>query len=121
MHNLKKVIKRPLLILDEGADLIVISHKAEVKVSVFRQEQNAQIQAASEFKILSKRAQADAGVQMWPPECRFQPRNGGIDGCLLLERKRIKGAPVFWPRIDHGFQGLRRPPLRSFLIPANSR
>ncbi len=58
----------PLLILDEGADLVVIPRETQMQVAAFHQKQNPHIQPCPELKIFSKRTQADTGMKVRMPK-----------------------------------------------------
>jgi len=115
------VVGEFLLVSDVSSHLIVVPHKAEMQISPLRQKENTQIQSGAELKIFPERTQADPGMQMRPAKHGFQPADGVIYRRRLLCGQIAKCPVKLRPGINHGFQGLSRPVLRSLLIAAKSR
>ena len=113
--------KGSLLVSDIRPDLIVVPHKAEMEISALGQKENAQIQSGAELKIFPKRTQTDSRMQVGPAKHGFQPGDDGVYCRRLFFCQRAKSPVKFRPGINHGFQGLSRPALRSLLIAAKSR
>jgi hypothetical protein len=51
------------VVLDVGADLVVIAHGHEEEIAVFGQEEHAQPQAGPALEVAPKRAQSEARVK----------------------------------------------------------
>lgn len=110
-----------LLVSDVSPHLIVVPDKAEMKIPTLRQKENPQIQPGTKLKIFSERTQPDARMQMRPSKYGFKTGDGDLHRRRLLCCQRTKCPVKFRPGINHVFQGLSLPALRSPLIAAKSR
>jgi hypothetical protein len=113
-------VLRSRIVADETRDGIVVASGHEDKIAFVENKQHAQTATHTAFVKSTERPDANAGMQMWPPENVRQPSNHGIHSRLLARRKPPERAEIRRPCENHGRQGRSFPARRSPFILART-